>query len=173
MITRRQAAFGLCLAPLLATRAKANAMRPITDFNWRYAADTVMGGVSQGRGWVEGDVLRLTGTVSTQNNGGFIQVRTDLPDGLTEDAVALRVRGNGEGYFVFLRSIHSTRPWLSYRAGFTTTTEWADVILPLSGFAPSRDPLPAQLQARDVRSIGVVAYGRDFIADLSVSHIAV
>ncbi|GAB5446901.1 CIA30 family protein [Gymnodinialimonas sp.] len=148
-------------------------MRPISDFSWRYAADTVMGGVSEGRGWVEDGILRLQGTVTTANNGGFIQVRTDLPTGLTADAVRLRVRGNGAGYFVFLRSIHSTRPWLSYRAGFDANADWADVTLPLSAFNPSRDPLPAQLRAEDVRSIGIVAYGRDFAADVSVSHIAV
>lgn len=173
MITRRQAVTGLCLMPVLATPAKATSMRPITDFTWRYAADTVMGGVSSGRGWVEDGILRLQGTVSTANNGGFIQVRTDLPGGLSADAVHLRVRGNGARYFVFLRSVHSTRPWLSYRAGFATTADWADVTLPLAAFRPSRDPLPAQIRAEDVRSLGIVAYGQDFEADISVSHIAV
>lgn len=148
-------------------------MRPITDYSWRYAADTVMGGVSTGRGWVEDGVLRLEGTVSTANNGGFIQVRTDLPNGLTTDAVQLRVRGNGERYFIHLRSVHSTRPWLSYRAGFEATTNWTDITLPLSAFTPSRDSLPPQIQREDVRSIGVVAYGRDHAADVSVSHISV
>lgn len=147
-------------------------MRPITDFDWRYAADTVMGGVSDGRAWVEDGVLRLTGTVSTANNGGFIQTRTDLPNGLTDTAIHLRVRGNGERYFVHLRSVHSTRPWLSYRAGFETTSEWTDITLPLTAFAPSRDSLPAQIQASDVRSLGIVAYGRDHVADLSVSHLS-
>ena len=148
-------------------------MRPITDFTWRYAADTVMGGISTGRGWVEDGVLRLQGTVSTANNGGFIQIRTDLPDGLSGDTVQLRVRGNGERYFIHLRSIHSTRPWLSYRAGFETTGDWTDITLPLNAFTPSRDSLPAQIQREDVRSIGVVAFGRDHEADVRVSHIAV
>lgn len=147
-------------------------MRPITDFDWRYAADTVMGGVSEGRAWVDGDVLRLTGSVSTANNGGFIQVRTDLPNGLGGDTIHLRVRGNGEQYFVHLRSVHSVRPWQSYRAGFETTPDWTDVALPLSAFAPSRDSLPLQINAGDVRSLGLVAYGRDHEADLSVSHIS-
>lgn len=147
-------------------------MRPVTEFEWRYAADTVMGGVSEGRAWVDGDVLRLTGTVSTANNGGFIQVRTDLPNGLATDEIRLRVRGNGERYFVHLRSVHSTRPWLSYRAGFETSDTWRDITLPLSAFASSRDTLPPQILAQDVRSLGFVAYGRDHEADLSVSHLS-
>lgn len=173
MITRRQATLGLCVVPLLATGLKASPMRPITEFSWRYAADTVMGGVSSGQGGVEDDVLRLQGTVSTANNGGFIQVRTDLPQGLTTQAVHLRARGNGARYYVFLRSIHSVRPWLSYRASFETSADWKDIVLPLADFAPSRDPLPAQILAEDVRSLGVVAYGQDFEADISVSHIGV
>ena len=173
MITRRQAVLGLCLIPTLSAQAKAMSMQPITDFTWRYAADTVMGGVSEGRGWVEDDVLRLVGTVSIANNGGFIQIRTDLPRGLTRDEIGLRVRGNGERDFVHLRSIHSTRPWLSYRAGFATSSDWTDITLPLNAFTPSRDALPPQLRAEDVRSIGIVAYGRDHHADIAVSHIAV
>lgn len=170
MISRR-AALGLCVAPFLSTPLKAMPIHRVTDFQWRYAADTVMGGVSQGRGWVEEGALRLAGRVSTANNGGFIQVRTDVPNGLSTSTIHLRVRGNGERYFVHLRSIHSTRPWLSYRAGFDTTADWSDVALPLADFAPSRDRLPPQVQAEDVRSLGIVAFGRDHEADLFVSHI--
>ncbi len=148
-------------------------MQPVMDFDWRFAADTVMGGVSEGHGSVEDGILRLTGTVSTANNGGFIQVRTDLPDGAPpgSGAIHLRVRGNGERYFVHLRSVHSQRPWQSYRAGFEPSADWSDVTLPLTAFAPSRDSLPPQIVAADIRSLGLVAYGRDHTADLSVSHI--
>ena len=148
-------------------------MPPIADLSWRYAADTVMGGVSAGQGRVEGEVLRLTGTVSTRNNGGFIQVRTALPNGLRQNTIRFRVRGNGEQYFVHLRSIHSSRPWESYRAGFETGPDWADVALALSDFEPSRDTMPASVAAVDVRSLGFVAIGRDHMADLSVSHLCI
>lgn len=148
-------------------------MRPISDFDWRYAADTVMGGVSTGQAVVENGVLRLTGAVSTENNGGFIQTRTDLPNGMPSDTVRLRVRGNGEDYFVFLRSVDRSRPWESYRASFPTTADWTDVSLPLTAFTPSRDYLPPRISATDVRSLGLVAYGRDHVADLSVSHLSV
>ena len=39
--------------------------------NWAYLADTVMGGVSQGSAEFAAGALRLTGQVSTKNNGGF------------------------------------------------------------------------------------------------------
>ena len=48
--------------------------------SWSYIADTVMGGVSQGSAvYVKEEVsIRLSGIVSTKNNGGFIQVRTNI-----------------------------------------------------------------------------------------------
>ena len=46
---------------------------------WDYVADRVMGGVSSGEAQIVRDgadsAVHLTGTVSTDNNGGFIQVR--------------------------------------------------------------------------------------------------
>lgn len=147
-------------------------MQPITDFQWRYAADTVMGGVSEGQAVIQEGVLRLTGNVSTANNGGFIQARTDLPEGIAGDTVHLRVRGNGERYFVSLRSLHAQRPWQSYRAAFETNGDWTDIALPLSAFERTRDTMPVGLAAQDVRSLGLLAYGHDHQADLSVSHLS-
>ena len=47
---------------------------------WQYVSDRVMGGVSDGQVTLEQDgemyYARLTGNVSTKNNGGFIQLRS-------------------------------------------------------------------------------------------------
>ena len=49
---------------------------------WYFITDQVMGGVSSGRFQVEEvqniKCYRMTGDVSTKNNGGFIQIRTKL-----------------------------------------------------------------------------------------------
>ena len=49
---------------------------------WVYLADTVMGGISEGTAQFEdqgtSQVIRLSGEVSTANNGGFIQVRSPV-----------------------------------------------------------------------------------------------
>ena len=49
---------------------------------WQYISDRTMGGISQGQAVLEqeGEMFfaRLTGNVSTANNGGFIQVRTRI-----------------------------------------------------------------------------------------------
>ena len=53
--------------------------------NWVYFADTLMGGKSSGsaeRMNVGGRAaIKLTGNVTTENNGGFIQVRRELVRG--------------------------------------------------------------------------------------------
>ena len=56
--------------------------------NWEFVSDTVMGGVSKGSvadeivGGCDATVLR--GTVSLENNGGFIQMAFDLHEGGTD-----------------------------------------------------------------------------------------
>nr|WP_239025438.1 CIA30 family protein [Roseibacterium persicicum] len=147
------------------------AMTPAADLEWSYLADTVMGGVSQGAARIEGGVLRLTGTVSTANRGGFIQARTALPAGLPEGTTALRlrVRGNGERYFVHLRTTRTRLPWQYYQQGFPTAADWAEVDLPLAGFTASGSLMAGAIRAEEVRSLGVVAYGRDHEADVSVA----
>ena len=52
------------------------------ETRWQFIADTVMGGVSRGEVAFEDEggnaYARMTGKVSTENNGGFIQIRLTL-----------------------------------------------------------------------------------------------
>ena len=51
---------------------------------WQFYTDQVMGGVSEGGASVqfgsEGPYVRLEGSVSTANNGGFIQIRRNVKE---------------------------------------------------------------------------------------------
>lgn len=146
---------------------------------WRGVSDRVMGGVSEAtvaRETVGGrPALRLTGAVSLENDGGFIQASLDLdPGDGTVDAsvftgVRLVVRGNDEQYSVHLRTPDNVRPWQSYRAQFVAGSEWQTVELPFDGFAPYR--LEAPLDTARLRRIGLVAIGREFEADLAVGRV--
>ena len=82
----------------------ANAKNLVYENNWAYLADTVMGGVSQGSAEFAAGALRLTGQVSTKNNGGFIQVRTRIapsePRGKT--GIKIKVKGNGDVYYLHI-----------------------------------------------------------------------
>jgi len=144
---------------------------------WGYVQDGVMGGVSQGQAELidtdKGSAVHLTGAVSTDNNGGFIQVRQRLTDAWPADASGLRItaKGNGEDYYVFLRTTGMARRWHSYRLTFPTSDDWDTVDLPFVDFNPSHAGMPPKLDPGQVIGIGLVAYGKDFEADLTVTKI--
>ncbi len=146
---------------------------------WDYVADGVMGGVSSGRADIIGSgaasALRLYGKVSTENNGGFIQVRRRVSNDWAESVEGLRlsVRGNGARYYVFLKTPKLSRVWHSYRASFGTTSDWRTIEIPFNMFSPSHMGMPAMFKPSEVNSLAIVAYGDDFSADVSVRSVTV
>ena len=146
---------------------------------WQYISDRTMGGVSDGQAFLDqdGDLLfaRLVGSVSTDNNGGFIQLRSSLSFlNLNEDTkklkgVRLHVRGNDEKYHIFIRTSIDR----SYRDYFSTTfiadDKWKTVDLPFDQFTHRYSN--NILEGNDLRTFAIVAYGRDFISDISVAKI--
>jgi len=147
-----------------------------TGTAWQLLSDRVMGGVSAGRMTRElvagRPAIRLTGEVSLENNGGFLQVALDLaPDGGPVDAtgftgISLTVFGNGEDYGLHLRTADLTRPWQSYRSGFTATGSWQEIRLPFAGFVAHRTDVALDLSR--LRRLGIVAIGRAFAADVAL-----
>ena len=171
---------GLIIIGLTMAQADENLAEDFSkspETRWNYVADTVMGGVSTGQVQFrsEGDVAfaRLTGTVSTENNGGFIQFRRKLPDRPDAEVsgVRLLVRGNGEQYFVHLRTRGTVLPWQYYQAEFPTSEDWTEVSLGLSDFKASGAMLRTPLAADEITSVGVVAYGRDHEVRVDVSEV--
>ena len=150
-------------------------MQPET--RWRFFTDQVMGGVSTGGvafSQEDGQAFaRMTGRVSTANRGGFIQMRLDLsappPEGTT--GVRLVVRGNGQRYFVHLRTGGTLLPWQYYQAGFDVTESWNEVRLPFDAFAASGALLRSVPAAGNLTSVSVVAYGRDHDARIDVREV--
>lgn len=147
------------------------------ESRWGYFADTVMGGVSQGKveflSESQTSFLRLSGEVSTANNGGFIQVRASFSGALNEEVegLKLQVRGNGEPYYIHIRTSGTRVPWQYYQMQFPTTSEWAEVTLPFSSFKPSGSFMRKTMDPTKIRTLGIVAYGRNFEADLDVSRV--
>jgi hypothetical protein len=144
---------------------------------WRFFTDGVMGGVSKGGlVFVVEDgvtIARMTGRVSTANRGGFIQMRRELvaPPPVGTTGVRVIARGNGERYFVHLRTTRMARPWELYRAGFDVTGAWSDVLLPLDAFAAFGGAQPGPPTPATLTSVAVVAYGRDHEAAIEVREV--
>jgi len=153
--------------------------RAASGARWRFASDTVMGGVSAGvlaHRTVGGrPALRMTGEVRLENDGGFISMSLDLaPEGGTFDAsefagVRLEVLGNGERYGLHLRTDDAIRPWQSWRAEFPTTADWRSVRLPFGDFEAHR--IDAPFDPSRLRRLSLIAIGRAFHADVAVSDL--
>ena len=166
-------------------------IEPIMAKEWKYQSDQVMGGVSEGDASLvqDGDMFffRLTGDVSTRNNGGFVQFRSKISlfnkpemfqlihnadkDGQELEGVRLKVRGNGERYHVMIRTYSTWSPSDYYYHTFDTSPDWQQVDLPFSEFRRSKSG-DMDLGADQMRDFAVVAYGRDFKSDVSVSNIS-
>jgi len=141
---------------------------------WSYSADTVMGGISEGSAKFENSgsdkAIRLTGEVSTANNGGFIQVRTSVSWGLAKGkaGIKLKVKGNGEQYYLHIRNSSTRLPWHYYQQGFNTTTAWQEIKLPFKSFMKSSSLMRTAIKNSTIKTIGIVAYGKNHKADISV-----
>lgn len=150
---------------------KANNL--IYESNWAYVADTVMGGVSRGGAEFSAGALRLAGQVSTKNNGGFIQVRTrvDPNDVNNKTGIKIKVKGNGEIYYLHIRNASARLPWHYYTVNFKTTEKWEEITIPFEDFEKSATFMPKKLKADTIRTIGLVAYGKNHNADVSISNL--
>lgn len=148
----------------------------IDSHKWRFIADTVMGGISTGGGGFDqsASALHLQGNVSTANNGGFIQIRTELNEGVEPNftGISLKVKGNGETYFVHLRNGASILPWQYYSAEFVANKNWTTIDIPFSAFKRSSSCMPKSYNPSSTKTVGLVAFGKDYKADLWVSNLS-
>jgi len=145
--------------------------------NWVYFADTVMGGKSSGeaeRVNVDGRAaIKLTGNVTTENNGGFVQVRRELESGQDTDieGISFETKGNGETYYIHIRNGSSRLPWQYYSASFRTSSNWETVKIRFTDFQRSGAFMAKSLKKKTIDSIGIVAYGKDHQALVLISNL--
>mgnify|MGYP000176056295 FL=1 len=169
------ASLSILFLTLLNGGAMANNL--IKTGQWVYLTDRVMGGISEGTAQFEDQgidqVIRLSGEVSTANNGGFIQVRSPV---LWEAAkgktgIRLTVKGNGDQYFLHIRSTDTHLPWHYYQHSFQASGAWSEISLPFEDFEKSSSLLRATLGQSKIKTIGIVAYGKDYSADVLVKRL--
>ena len=144
---------------------------------WRYIADDVMGGLSQGQVDFEtingSNIAILRGNVSTENNGGFIQIRRELKNIALNEAQYVKIiaKGNNQKYFIFLRTTGTILPWQYYSSQFEVTDEFKEFILPIDGFKKSGVLMTGKVNPKNITSIGIVAFGRDHQAELYIKQL--
>ena len=149
-----------------------------TNTNWKMITDQVMGGISQGQFNYQkiGDdnAIILTGSVSIKNNGGFIQIRRNLDDVNLNNVkkVTIIAKGNDEKYFIHLRTAFTVLPWQYYQSSFVVENNFKSFVLPLNNFKRSGYLLPTRINPNNIKSIGIVAFGKDYNAELIVKEIS-
>ena len=169
--------FLIILSFIFIGKTQSIAENLIESGRWIYFADNVMGGKSTGSSEylivASGKAIRLYGEVSTKNNGGFIQVRMPYSIDQLEKykGIKIKMKGNGEEYFLHLRNSSSRLPWQYYQASFKSETTWREVNIPFEQFKRSSNFMKSVFDPDTIKTIGIVAYGKDHAADIIVSDL--
>ena len=147
---------------------------------WRGFSDRVMGGVSDatfGRATVAGkSCVRLTGRVTRDSGGGFIQMALDLAtrdrdfDASAYSGVEFLVHGNDEDYNCHVRTADCGWYDQSYRATFRAAPRWQTIRLPWTGFTPNDLAVP--LNPAKIQRIALLGWMREFTADIALAEVA-
>ena len=167
----------IILSFIISGKTQLIAENLIESGSWVYLADNVMGGVSIGSYEdmivASGKAIRLYGEVSTKNNGGFIQVRMPYSVNQLEKhkGIKIKMKGNGEEYFLHLRNRSSRLPWQYYQASFKSEPNWKEVNIPFEKFKRSSNFMKSVFDPNTIKTIGIVAYGKDHTADIIVSEL--
>lgn len=152
--------------PLFPDPAKTNA-------HWRTADDRIMGGVSVGE--IKPKLLEntacmcLSGRVSLENRGGFIQMKWPFEpafDASVYTGVFLDAWGNDETYNLHLRTPQLWLPWQSFRHTFKSSPSWQRFYLPFNEFTPYKTQ--AVLKPNRLKTLAIVAIGRAFTAEVCI-----
>ncbi len=147
---------------------------------WRGFSDRVMGGISNAeltQATIAGkDCLRLTGNVTRESNGGFIQMAYFFGNNEASfDASAYRglemlVFGNNEAYNVHLRTRDCGWYDESYRFTFVAKNEWQRIRVPWDEFKGNGVNVP--LDSSTLQRIAILGWMREFEADVALAELA-
>ncbi len=146
--------------------------------SWVLITDQVMGGLSFGSysfGKENNDFyMRMEGNVTTENNGGFIQVRREIDNTspLIKEGITFEARGNNNDYFIHIRTKYTLLPWQYYQAKFTVKRDWGKVRVDLKDFNKSGLILPNLIKPSTIKSLAIVAYGKKYKARVDVKKIS-
>ena len=145
---------------------------------WEFIADTVMGGVSEGEVLFknEKDIFyaKMIGAVSLENNGGFIQFRRKIQNKLNNsfEGLSIKVRGNNLEYYIHVRTKGTILPWQYYQAPFEVNQSWKKINISFESFKRSGIMLAKKFNPRNVKSIAIVAFGKNHKVDIEVDEIS-
>jgi len=147
---------------------------------WRGFSDRVMGGVSNAElesAMIAGkSCIRLTGDVTRESNGGFIQMALSFGrnyeelDASAYNGIELLVYGNNEDYNLHIRTSDCGWHDESYRMTFFAEPAWQRVRVPWDAFEANGVKEP--LNSSHLQRIAILGWMREFEADVSLAEIS-
>jgi hypothetical protein len=147
---------------------------------WRGFSDRVMGGISNAElnsAMIGGkNCIRLTGDVTRESNGGFIQMALyfgrddDEFDGSAYKGVELLVYGNNEDYNMHIRTADCGWHDESYRMTFFAEPTWQRIRVPWDAFTANN--VAAALDSSKLQRIAILGWMREFAADVSLAEMS-
>tara|TARA_B100000029_G_scaffold110214_5_gene102011 strand:+ start:13912 stop:14412 length:501 start_codon:yes stop_codon:yes gene_type:complete len=145
---------------------------------WQFFTDGVMGGISTGgvkiENFEEKKCYRMKGNVSTENNGGFIQMRVKIDPPIPKNnytGIYIEAYGNNLKYAIHIRTPYTVLPWQYYSSKFLAKKKWERTELPFDNFGQSNFYQPNKFNYNKIRTIGIVAGFDDFKADISICEV--
>ena len=145
---------------------------------WSFFTDRVMGGFSEGQANINNvrdiQCYQMTGNVTTENNGGFIQIRTPINPSINankHEGIYIKVYGNNKKYSLHVRTKITLAPWQYYSYSFVAKDEWLEIKAPFKEFKKSNFYQPQKLSNQRIKSIGLVAAFDNFYADICLAEI--
>jgi hypothetical protein len=152
----------------------------LENAGWRVFSDRVMGGISDAslkKDRVGGkNCARLTGRVTRESNGGFIQMALSFGrdeselDASLYSGIELLVHGNNEDYNVHVRTADCGWYDQSYRHTFFAKAEWQRVRIPWSEF--TANGVTEDLDNSRINRVALLGWMREFEADIALAEIS-
>jgi hypothetical protein len=140
-----------------------NSGKTLQNQEWSFFTDGVMGGLSQGN--VSKDNIsgkscyRMQGNVTTENNGGFIQIVAPIKPIMKAkdfEGVYIKVFGNNKRYFLHIRTPLTLAPWQYYSFSFESSSNFYQ---------------PKTILNQKIKTIGVLAGFDNYQADICIAEI--
>ena len=139
---------------------------------WNMVSDQVMGGLSQGHAELNESAIKLTGQVSLENNGGFLQIQYPIekahrPENYT--GIFIKARSvHPQTFDLLLKSSQLWMPWQSFRAEVKLDENWQLIQMPFENFAPYRTQ--TRLNPRAITKFSILAGGKAMEIELEISE---
>lgn len=165
---------------LVLSQFHGNAKTLYPGAGWRGFSDRVMGGISNAKlsnsRIKDVDCLRLSGNVTRESNGGFIQMAFYFGRNYAEFSAAdykgldMLVHGNNEDYNVHVRTSDCGWHDESYRFTFHAKNEWQRVQIPWDAFTANSVAVP--LDSSRLQRVAILGWMREFNADIALAELA-